>query len=105
MKGFKKLKPIQGRGQGCLHAGIAPSDLPMKAICAVGFGSVEVTRDRKTFWQGDDMDVTLQRFEREAAKDPHHDWRIKFDAPLTTKTYQRQGKKKWVLVKQGMGFA
>lgn len=40
-----------------------------------------------------------------ASKDPNHDWRISFDAPLYSATYQRHAERHWVLVEKGDGFA
>jgi len=50
------------------------------------------------YWQCSDA-------EERAAKDPDHDWRISFVAPLYEACYQRQGDKHWVLVSKGEGFA
>lgn len=66
---------------------------------------VNVTRDGEQVWSGDDEHVLVRRFERKAAQDPDHDWRIEYYGPLSDATYQRQGPKEWVLIKKGMGFA
>jgi hypothetical protein len=71
----------------------------------VGFGMVTVSRDGEWVWSGDDEHVWLRRFERRAAADPDHDWRVVFDSALHSETYQRQGAGEWVLVEQGRGFA
>lgn len=101
---MKKLKPIEGRLQGCLHAGVAKNICPLSTMLAVGFGEVTVSRNGKPVWAGDDVTVRLRRFEMRARKNPG-DWRVYFDAPLSSKTYQRHTKNKWVLVAQGHGFA
>lgn len=104
MKMFKKLKPIKGRHQGCLHAGVAEEVLPMDSFLAVGFGSVEVSRDGEVVWSGDDTERMISEFEERAVVEDG-DWRVRFGTPLSSKTYQRQGAKNWVLVEQGRGFA
>lgn len=82
----------------------------MDEIIAVGFGDAHVEKDGEiiysepteydghSFW-------TVQDAENEAMKDPDHDWRIALYAPLRGRTFQRQGKSKWVLVEEDMGFA
>jgi hypothetical protein len=77
----------------------------MSAVLAVGFGQVMVTKDDEVVWSGDDEHVWLRRFERRAAADPKHDWRVCFNAPLSDATYQRHGEREWVLIERGMGFA
>lgn len=103
---WKKLPPYRGSlAKGCLTCGSAHDVLPLNSSLAVGFGLVTVTRDGDVVWQGDDSGVWLRRFERRAAKDPDHDWRVRFDAPLWDGVYQRQGEAHWVLVEKGRGFA
>lgn len=103
---WTKLAPYEGsRSKGCLHCGLAHEALPLTTPLAVGFGQVAVTRDSETVWSGDDPGVWLRRFERRAAADPDHDWRVVFLAPLWDGVYQRHGEAHWVLVEKGMGFA
>ena len=83
----------------------AHDELPLMAMLSVGFGSVTVTRDDETVWSGDDPRVRLRRFERRAAADLEHDWRVRFDAPLWDGVYQRHGERHWVLIEKGLGFA
>lgn len=84
----------------------AKSDLRMSTVLAVGFGTVVVTRDGETVWQGDDESVWIRRFEKRAAIDePGHDWRVYFHGPLSGAEYQRVGPKQWALVKTNQGFA
>jgi len=105
----KVLKPVEGKMQGCLHAGLAREVLPLRYELAVGFGAVTLTRNRKTIWSGDEAFAerpkTVRWAETQAAKDPTADWRLFFDAPLSSRLYRRQGRNRWVLVKQGNGFA
>jgi len=104
--GWTKLPAYEGsRSKGCLHCGSVHEALPLTHPLAVGFGQVTVTRDGEYVWAGDDPSVWLRRFERRAAADPNHDWRVRFDAPLWEGVYQRQGEAYWVLVEKGMGFA
>ena len=77
----------------------------MSTILAVGFGVVSVTKDDEVVWCGDDERVWIRRFERRAAADPDHDWRVHFLAPMGEQTYQRHGEREWVLIETGMGFA
>lgn len=100
------VEPWQGtRNRGCLNCGDHHDSLPMSAVLAVGFGMVTVSRDGESFWMGDDEHVWIRRFERKAAADPEHDWRVRFDAPLSDATYQRHGERHWVLIEKGLGFA
>jgi hypothetical protein len=102
---WRKLEPLERGPVGCLNCGPKPTTLRMSRELCVGFGQVWVTRDDETIWAGDDPHVWVRRFERRAADDPDHDWRIHFDAPLWDATYQRHGEREWVLVKKGLGFA
>lgn len=89
---------------GCLNCGAPPTVLPSKAILAVGFGFVQVTRDEECLWGGDDEEMTALRWTRRANKDPEHDWQIQYVGPLHGETYQHQDGK-WVMVETDMGFA
>lgn len=79
--------------------------LPMNAVCCTGFGYVDVTKDGDRIWSGDDDHVLVRRFEKRAMADPDHDWRIHFEGPLSSATYQRTGPAEWVLIETGLGFA
>lgn len=103
---WKPKKPLSEAGsRGCLNCGVSATKLPLKAVLAVGFGCVTLQRCGKVVWCGDDLKVTAQKAEDRAKKDPKHDWRISFEAPLYASEYQRQGAGKWVLISTGMGFA
>lgn len=108
--GFTKLPPVEG-STACLTCGCGSHDtLSMEAVLAVGFGDCTVTKDgvvvysenqcasTDEFWSGQDA-------ENKAKKDPNHDWRITFMAPLYDSVYQRHGDGHWVLVEKGKGFA
>jgi len=108
--GWRKAPPIVGRMQGCLHAGLAVERIALRAVLAVGFGSVTLTRDEAIVWSGDEAFVdgrpkTVAWAERQAREDPKHDWRLRFHAPLSDRTYQRHDRNAWVLIAQGEGFA
>lgn len=106
--------------QGCLSCPPKPQTLGMRRKLAVGFGNVSVTCDGKEVWSGDTEYLNVGVIERMAYSYHHgdhptwdnyrrrsldYDWRIKFEAPLSKAEYQRQGRRKWVCVSTGMGFA
>lgn len=100
------VKPTEaGARSGCLNCPPKPRTLPMNAVLAVGFGMVVVRKGDEVVWSGDDEHRWIRRYERMAAQDPDHDWRVEFIAPLGEQTYQRHGEREWVLVETGMGFA
>jgi len=106
---FELLPAVDG-SVACLTCGCgARSDLHADRTIAVGFGTAGYSRDGETLWnengQPEDEFPTVQQVEELAAKDPDHDWRIFFFAPLYDAEYQRQGEGKWVLIKKGEGFA
>ena len=102
---FTKLPQLEHGYVGCLNCGPHPTTMPVNTPLAVGFGVVSVSKDGEVIWNGDDEHVWLRRFEWRAAKDPDHDWRVKFDSPMKMNVYQRQGENLWVLVETGPGFA
>lgn len=87
---------------GC---GARPITLDLRRRMAVGFGSVAVTRDGEHVWQGDTARISARHFERKAALDPDHDWRIEWIGPLRVEVYQRHGKDEWSLIEWNEGFA
>lgn len=104
----------------CVSYAITPPLLSMRSRLAVGFGCVRVTCDDREVWSGDAEGVRVGMIEALAYSYNHgdhpswngnrrrsleHDWRIHFEAPLGSATYQRQGRRKWVCVEKGMGFA
>lgn len=98
------LTPIRGKeycGWGCgareTHARL--TDMPHP-----GFGAVSFTKDGEGVAELHE-DATFADYERVAALEPEHDWRIYINGPLADYTYQRQGESKWALFEQGMGFA
>lgn len=107
---MEKLPGIKG-SVACLTCGCGShATLPMDALLAVGFGDVNVTRDDEHVYsenehQKDEQFWTAKDAEAFAAKDPDHDWRIHFYAPLYEAHYQRQSENHWVLYEKGIGFA
>ena len=85
----------------------------MKMRIAVGFGSALVVKDGEIIYHERDYRHdetynpiwTVADAEKEAVKAPNHDWRIVIESALWDGEYQRQGIGKWVLVKEGEGFA
>ena len=111
MSKWKKLPTLNTSGyQGCLNCPSKPSRAHMRTKIAVGFGDAYISRDKAIVWR-ENMKTDwasvprLSRFERMAKADPHHDWRLVLNAPLSFVEYQRQGPGLWVLVKTGQGFA
>ena len=97
-------EPVTRANVGCLNCGAPPTTLPPKAVLAVGFGIVSVSRDHNTIWSGDDERMTTYRWTRTAKKEPDHDWRIEFLGPLHEEVYQFQ-EGEWVMISPGLGFA
>ena len=112
MSKWERLPPLTieaaGFRSGCLTCGPQPVMLSPEASIAVGFGYAGVTKDGAEVWSERDIEDgcwTCADAEREAAKDPDHDWRIIFHGPLSEAEYQRHEANNWVLVRKGMGFA
>lgn len=104
----KWFKPaIKGKFGGCLNCGPRPDSLAMEDWIAVGFGDAALYCDGKRIIGEEPSGEcpTVKDAEEIAAKDPDHDWRIRLEAPLSDRTYQRHGPGEWNLIKQGMGFA
>lgn len=105
----KLQPPYEGAiHQGCLNCPPVERVAPMNMLIAVGFGYAAVTRGSKVVFRekpNDDDLHYLEEFEAMAAKDPDHDWRVVLNAPLRSRTYQRHGPGKWVLIESGEGFA
>lgn len=105
----KLLKPAVPMWRGCLHAGPAPQVCPLTRHLAVGFGAVSLTRDGQVVWTGDEAfkrrPKNVRWAENRAAADPAHDWRLRFESPLSGELFQRHAPGRWVLVKQDRGFA
>jgi len=129
---FKRLPALtKSTSKGCANCGENPIIADMGMLIAVGFGSACVSKDGETVYDERDKQGqipceycnihydcehcedtgwytdfwTVADAEKEALKDPDHDWRIIKDAPLYSATYQRQGAGKWVSVASGRGFA
>lgn len=98
------LPPITGKAYCGCGCGLRTSHAAMTDIPHPGFGGV-------SFSKGDegvgalDEGATFADYEKIAAADPDHDWRIYINGPLADYTYQRQGEATWALVEQGQGFA
>jgi hypothetical protein len=118
MAKWKKVPPYKGSiHQGCFNCPPVIEKADLKMIIAVGFGKPEVTKDGEVIysepleWEIDkgiksEKDIkTLAEIEKEAQKDPDHDYRCILDAPLRSREYQRHGKNNWVLISSGRGFA
>lgn len=107
---WTKQPPIPGKIVGCSCCGPNKGVYALESRFGVGFGSSGVTRDGESVWQETGREEwdelpPLQRFEDMAAADPDHDWRMFRFAPLREAEYQRHEPGKWVLIKEGQGFA
>jgi hypothetical protein len=102
------LDRMPRQNKGCLNCGPLYEKLPWGAWLSVGFGACQITRDGEGIYnESPDIEVApprLRKFTRRAKKEPGHDWRVHFAAPLYDAEYQWQGNA-WYLVKKGMGFA
>lgn len=111
MSVWTKLPAIPGRQQPCLHAGVAENLFPADGAIAVGFGVATLTKDGECVYEepreggAEESYMTGAQAEALAAADPDHDWRIYLMAPMSEREYQRHDAGRWVLVKQGEGFA
>ena len=107
MSGWKLPALEHAPHSGCLNCGPKPLRVPLRYNPHPGFGCVTLSRDGEVVWscyRAEDS-RTFITFERRAAADPEHDWRVFIDGPLSDVTYQRHGPKEWVAVERGMGFA
>jgi hypothetical protein len=107
---FTKLPALEGGPAGCSVCGYNDPVLPLDTRLCAGFGAVNVTRDGESVWEESpytewENAPSLQRFEDMAAPDPDHDWQVHFYLPLRETSYQRHAPGKWVLVREGKGFA
>lgn len=98
------LPPIRGKAYCGCGCGSRDEHARMTEMPHPGFGGVSFVKD------GDGVaelheGATFADYEKIAAADPEHDWRIYIYGPLADYTYQRQGEATWALVEQGMGFA
>lgn len=96
---------------GCLHCGGTEQTLALSTRLYNSFGGWMITKDDELYFEETDRNKdfyknkTLRQIEKEASKDPDHDWRAVFDLPLRGGEYQRHGKNKWVLISSNQGFA
>ena len=104
---WRRLKPIKPKMIGCLNCGALIQEAPMDMEISVGLGCATVTKDGVTVFSEIESKAmwTVADAEREAAKDPDHDWRIDLPGALRGRTFQRHSEGKWVLVKEDNGFA
>lgn len=111
---FEKLPAIEAKHVGCLNCGGNEQLAPLDMVIAVGFGSAYASKDGEMIYEEpnyndpkmkDENYKTVADIEAIAAKDPDHDYRIVKYAPLKEGEWQRQGEKRWVLIREGQGFA
>ena len=104
---MKFEKPIEGREMGCgAFPQTAPEILPLNRNMHPGFGEILFLCNDELLMQINYSHFfdTMQYFEN-MSKNYKGDLRIIINAPLYELEYQRQGEGKWVLIKQGQGFA
>ena len=105
------LTPIRGKAYCGCGCGSRDTHAKMSDGTHPGFGAVGLLRDGEFIYpwpdatQDEEWERTFGEYEKVAAADPGHDWRLKIDGPLSDYTYQRQGEATWALVEQGPGFA
>lgn len=94
---------------GCLTCSTVQQLARMDMKITVGFGSAYVTKNGKIYYDGSTLDwheaKQLSAIERIARRVPDADWRLVMHGPLHGETYQRQGRKRWVMVESNQGFA
>lgn len=102
----EKEPPVKVTHIGCATCGPRPALFGLDDVISVGFGFAALLRDSEVVYSESEGDpMTGAQAEEMAAADPNHDWRILLDGPLSSYTYQRHGKRKWVLIENGKGFA
>jgi hypothetical protein len=101
------LPPVETVHRGCLNCPPKPRKLNLNAYVHPGFGLVRVTRDDRTVLYDVHGEVPRpgRRAENLARKNPHCDWRLTIDGPLSGAVYQRHGPAEWVMVESLRGFA
>lgn len=94
---------------GCLNCSTAQQLARMEMKITVGFGSAYVTKNGKIYYDGSmaewEKAKSLSAIERIARRSPDADWRLVMFGPLHGETYQRQGRKRWVMAESNQGFA
>lgn len=104
-----KHKPIEKpKLIGCASCSSVKVVLPKNAVCAVGFGQVNLVVDHELIWSGDDENLTMESlvaYYSERIKSGECAT-IEFCGPLHDETYEYNKEDgNWYLIKQGMGFA
>lgn len=104
---WAKLPPLASVRGGCLSCPPKPVKANLNWNLHPGFGAVTLKRDEETVWYDvrGDRERHGRAAENAARKDPHHDWRLIVDGPLSGVEYQRQGVNEWVAVASNQGFA
>ena len=107
---WKKEKPLETTSGGCLNCPPSYASIKMNTKIIVGFGDAQILKNGELIYNAPpnlewEDAKTLMTFENMARKDPNHDWRYWYYAPLREALYQRQGRNEWVLIKTGLGFA
>lgn len=110
------IKPLDTKKifHGCLNCGGTEQILGLETRLYNGFGGWSITKDGKLYFEESPLLSEekkwnewkqLKEIEKEAKKDPNHDWRAIFDLALRGGQYQRHGDNKWVLIESNRGFA
>jgi hypothetical protein len=106
---WKQYPPIQESDLhiGCINCSTATLVADMDMLVSVGFGRAVVEKDGVVIYDDNKVRVSkmVEHFERMAAKDPDHDWRIIKHGPMHGETFQRHGKENWVCIESNKGFA
>lgn len=93
----------------CLDCPPTEQLLALDTVLYNGFGGYKVTRDGETFYQGG-SDEKWEKYKKLAYIEKQAillggKWKIILYTPLRGATWERKGKKKWVLIETNRGFA
>ena len=110
-----EVRPTQPRIMGCLHAGWPDAILKQSDRLHPGFGEMTVVEVRRHHlpqppenaknW-AEAAGPPVGQIAKEFVKDDGADYYLKVDGPLSDQTYLwDRGRRRWVLIGQGLGFA
>lgn len=112
MARVRKLPAVKGGSAGCLNCGYAQPMLPKTWGMDNCWHHATISMNRGKARQlcagkaGRFHVCPIMRLAEAQvlAHGARHDWRVNLVTAMHDETYQRQGRRKWVLVKRGMGY-